>query len=207
MNPGFKFYGITDRKWVGEKYFQHLEEAFQSGVRCIQIREKDLSPVELYRLCERVRPIAKQYHVKILINDRIDIALSLNLNGVHLASTSLPPDRARMILGKQALIGVSAHSGSDVISAGEHGADFVVLGPVAPSPSKPVGHPIISLDEFRSIANRSSIPVYALGGIALANAGNFMEAGAAGIAGISLLMQPEGLAQRLHDLKTILGGL
>ncbi|MBX7150323.1 thiamine phosphate synthase [bacterium] len=207
MIPGFKFYGITDRNLTGEKYFHHLEKAFQSGVGCIQIREKDLSPVELYQLCERIRSIAEPYDVKILINDRIDIALSLGLNGVHLTSNSLPADRARMILRKQALIGVSTHSESDVQSASGLGADFVVLGPVAPSPSKPAGHPILSLDEFHSICDHSPIPVYALGGMTLANVKKFIEAGAAGVAGISLLMQPEGLEQRLYDLKVILGSL
>lgn len=207
MNPGFKFYGITDRKQAGEKYFQLLEEAFRSGIRCIQIREKDLSPVELYRLSERVRLIAERYDVKILINDRFDIALSLGLNGVHLTGNSLPADRVRMILGKKALIGVSAHSESEVTSSARLGADFVVLGPVAPSPSKPAGHPILSLEEFRSICQRAPIPVYALGGVTLTNAKIFLDAGAAGAAGISLLMKAEGLAQRLHDLKIILGSL
>jgi len=204
----FKFYGITDRKVVGEQEFlSHLEKAFRSGVRAIQIREKDLQADRLSQWCLDIKRLAKPYQVKILLNDRIDIAMALDLDGVHLTEHSLPPEIARKLLGPKKLIAVSAHGFAGVQRAANNGADFVVLGPVAPSRSKPTENLLIAEEDFRSICSRVSISVFALGGVTENIAKKWMNLGAGGAAGISLLMVPDNLQTRLKTLESAIGSL
>lgn len=202
MKIDFKFYAITDRKQIQPALFlTQIEEALTQGVRAIQVREKDLSPAALHRLCGEIKTLTEKFGAKLLVNDRCDIALSLNLDGVHLSEISIPADRARKILGKEKLIGVSAHSHEGVLNAQSLGADFVVLGPVAESSSKPVGHSVLPVGYFHECCNNSNIPVFALGGIHLDNTAFWLRQGAYGVAGISIWMNQHPWP----DLKNILG--
>lgn len=202
MKINFKFYAITDRKQIGPALFlAQIEEALTHGVRAIQVREKDLSPAALHRLCGEIKTLTETFGAKLLINDRCDIALSLDLDGVHLSETSISADRARKILGNEKLIGVSTHSREGVLNAQSLGADFVVLGPVAESSSKPAGHSVLTAGYFHECCKNSTIPVFALGGIHADNAGFWLRQGAYGVAGISIWMNQHPWP----DLKDILG--
>jgi thiamine-phosphate pyrophosphorylase len=206
MGIDFRFYAITDRKKIpSDLFFTYVEKALAQGIRAIQIREKDLPSLELYRLCKEAKDIADRFGAKVFVNDRCDIALSLNLDGVHLAESSLPTDQARKILGNHKLIGVSAHSMAGVIKAQTLGANFVVLGPVSQTPSKLPGHAIMTVEEFQTCCEQSSIPIFALGGVDLDNAGIWLKHGAYGLAGISLWMN-QGDNVDWSRLKSILGG-
>jgi thiamine-phosphate pyrophosphorylase len=145
----------------------------------VQIREKHLSARELVALVRSV----KTRRARILINDRMDVAMACGADGVHLRSDSLPPVRLRSIAPAGFLIAVSCHSVADVRRAEEEGADFVVLGPIFATPSK--GEPI-GLRPLHEAAHSVAIPVFALGGVNETNAEACMRAGAAGIAGIRL---------------------
>ena len=183
-------YLITDRHQIKleRQFFDVIEELLQAGIRMIQLREKDLSAAELYQLAIDLRALTNRYKCQLLINDRIDLALAVNADGVHLGHHSLPINVARQLLGTQALIGASTHSVDEVNQANQHGADFVTYGPVFYTPSKaPYGKPV-GIESLKQICTTSKIPVYALGGIKPHNSKAVMETGAKGIAMISALL-------------------
>lgn len=202
MKIDFRLYAITDRKRIKkDRFLYHIEKAFACGLKAIQIREKDLSPLELFRLCERIKKLAQGHPVKIFVNDRVDIMLALDLDGVHLTEQSLPVDQVRKIIGHEKLMGVSAHSTERLQTAYAESADFAVLGPVAITSSKPQGHTILTPEKFTSACANVNMPVFALGGVDSDNVRLWIEHGAHGVAGISIWMEAEDIAVRLKQLE------
>ena len=167
-------YCITDSLDVARR-------AAAGGVEMIQIRAKELPGRALWEL---VRAAVKLAGPRILVNTRTDIALACGAQGVHLPGGSISPRAVRKITPSGFLIGVSCHSVEDLRSAESDGADFAVFGPVFVSPTKTVTP--IGLDALRQATASVRMPVYALGGVNAANAQSCIDAGAAGIAGISL---------------------
>ena len=156
--------------------------AAREGVEMIQIRAKEISSRALAGLVREA--LATAGESKIVVNTRTDIALACGAHGVHLPADSMSPADIRRIAPAGFLIGVSCHTIDELRAAEREGADFAVYGPVFPSVTKslmPIG-----LDAFRKAASSVRLPVYALGGVARKNAWACIEAGAAGIAGISL---------------------
>jgi len=148
----------------------------------IQIRAKELSARELYSL---VRQVAESIGKPVLVNTRLDVALACGAAGVHLPANSIAPIELRRIASKHFLVGVSCHTAEELQAAEREGADFAVFGPVFTSVTKQVSP--IGLDALRSaVRSVKHLPVYALGGVTEANAPLCIEAGAAGVAGISL---------------------
>ena len=183
-------YLITDRHQVKEKdqFLETIEELLQSGIKMIQLREKDLSAAELYPLAKSLRTMTHHHDSLLLINDRIDLALAVKADGVHLGHHSLPINVARKILGPKFLIGASTHSSAEVKVASQQGADFVTFGPIYFTPSKAAyGNPV-GIEPLQEIAVETSIPIYALGGIKADNAKTTLEAGIYGLAAISALL-------------------
>ena len=183
-------YLITDRHQVKKKdqFLETIEELLRSGIKMIQLREKDLSAAELYPLAKSLRTMTHYHNSLLLINDRIDLALAVKADGVHLGHHSLPINVARKILGPRFVIGASTHSSAEVKIATQQGADFVTFGPIYYTPSKAAyGNPV-GIEQLQQIAAETSIPIYALGGIKENNTKTTLEAGAHGIAVISALL-------------------
>ena len=168
-------YCITDSLVVAAR-------AASEGVDMIQIRAKELSAVALADLVRGAVRSAGQS--KILVNTRTDVALACGAHGVHLPAGSMAPGTICRIVPPGFLIGVSCHTVDELQDAEREGADFAVYGPVFPSPTK-AGTPI-GLEAFRQAAASVRLPVYALGGVTAENAQRCIDAGAAGVAGISL---------------------
>lgn len=181
------FYMITDRKLhPKETLVSVIKKALQQGIRLIQLREKDLGTEELYALAKKIKPLCKKYRARFLINTRVDIALALNLGGVHLPQKpgSLSLKEARLLLGPHRLIGQSTHSLKEAQQAEKNGADFITLGPIHATPSKlKMGKPL-GLQALKKIGCSVKIPVYALGGLAQTDLAQIKKAGAHGVAGI-----------------------
>ncbi|MCG2813194.1 MAG: thiamine phosphate synthase [Thermodesulfovibrionales bacterium] len=191
----FKLYLITDRKLVTRhlSLVTAVEEALKGGVKALQLREKDLGTRELLDMAYKMRELTDKYGAKLFINDRVDIALSVEADGVHLGQKSIPPHAVRKAVNasrithhaSRFLIGVSAHSIEEAKQAEKEGADFITLGPVYKTPSKlRYGQPL-GVDIIRKAKDEISIPVFAIGGIKKDRIKEVIGAGADGIALIS----------------------
>ncbi|MFN0107311.1 MAG: thiamine phosphate synthase [Blastocatellia bacterium] len=181
-----------------------IRRATAAGCQLIQIREKDLPAQTLLEFTRQAIAIARPLGAKTLVNDRLDVAIAANADGVHLRVTSLPVAEVRWVTERlrlpNFLIGASTHSLAEAEAAERGGADFIVCGPVFDTPSKrEFGEPL-GLKRFAEVCRVVSIPVLALGGINLSNFRQPLNCGAAGIAAISLFNDAENLPELFADL-------
>ena len=176
-----------------------LAEALESGVDMVQIREKDLGPRELVSVCEYLRDRVSDPQ-RILVNDRADVAAAAGA-GLHLRSTSMPVDAVRRVFGSEMRIGVSTHSLEDVKRAEQGGANFVVFGPIFETASKAVYGTPVGVEVLREVVSSTNLPVLALGGVNLFNFENVLEAGASGVAGISMFTGTARLRAVIDEIK------
>jgi thiamine-phosphate pyrophosphorylase len=190
-----KLYLITDGKLFNTlcSMYVAIEAALRAGVKFIQLREKHLETRNLLDMASWMLELTKEYNAKLLINDRIDIALAVNADGVHIGQESLPVHTVRKIVGNKLLIGVSTHSLGEAVGAEKNGADFITLGPIYHTPSKlNYGNPI-GVDILRRVKSKISIPVLPIGGIKLDKVKEVMDAGADGVALISAILTADNI--------------
>ena len=169
----FRLYLITDRRVVKsgdlisacEAALTVAREAAPPGTVALQLREKDLSARALYELALRLRAICSRAGAPLIVNDRVDVAIAADADGVHLPSDSIGVSMARKLLGPKRLVGVSTHSPPDVAGAAREGADFAVFGPVFDPLSKPAAGSAWGASGLRAACGAGAIPVFALGGI------------------------------------------
>jgi thiamine-phosphate pyrophosphorylase len=185
----FNLYLITGRaETLGRNLDFLVEEALHGGVRAVQLRDKGLSSKELYETAYELRRLTSRYGAKLLINDRVDVALAVDADGVHIGAQSLPIYKVRKLLGESRLIGVSCHNQVQAITAQEMGADFITFGPVYHTSSKaPYGEPV-GPEKLLQAVELLQIPIFALGGIGLHNCAEAVSCGVAGIALISAVL-------------------
>lgn len=181
-------YQITDRKSAGslDALMASIVRSDAAGVGMIQVREKDLETRALCELVSRILLLCE--NARVLVNARVDVALACGAHGVHLPGGSMAPSVWRPIAPPGFLIGVSCHDLDELRTAEAEGSDFAVFGPVFRPLSKQDDRPCWGLDGLRKAAQAVKIPVYALGGITWENAPLCVEAGAAGVAGITLFL-------------------
>lgn len=198
-------YYITDRKSCPLPILQQIKQAIDASVDLIQIREKDLATRPLLDLATRAVELAKGSRCRILINDRLDIALAGSLGGVQLGYHSVETASVVKQLGRrELLIGASVHSMDQFLLASAEGASFATLGPIFPTPSKSAYGPPLGLELLARVCQRASIPVFALGGIGMENYSSCLAAGAAGIAAIRLFQTPETLERAVRGIHDFL---
>ncbi len=184
---------ITDRKALpGEDPLPIIEQAVAAGIDLIQIRERDLPVRRLLALVEEAVKRAGTGPTRILVNDRLDVAVATGAAGVHLPARGFPVDEVRRNY-PELLIGASTHNLEELRRAADGGADFAVFGPVFETPSKKAYGPPVGLEKLTEAVRAVNIPVLALGGVTLENAADCLRAGAAGLAAISLFQQSPDL--------------
>ncbi len=202
----FKLYLITDRKLIPnpQALIPAVEEALKGGAQAIQLREKDLEIRKLLRMAYSLKELTARYSAKLFINDRVDIAMAVDADGVHLGGAGMPAYAARKAAGEGILIGVSAHSMEEAIKAEEEEADFITLGPIFETPSKiKYGKPL-GTELLREVRGKIAIPLFAIGGIKKENAASALESGASGIAVISAILGSEDIKSNTEEFMRLL---
>jgi thiamine-phosphate diphosphorylase len=191
---------ITDRQATrGRPLVEIVRAALAAGARLVQLREKDLEGGALFTLAEALVAECRPAGARLLVNDRIDVALAAGADGVVLPADSFPTDVARRLVGPTKLVARSTHSAADVERALREGCDFVLFGPVYETPSKAAFGPPQGIEALRAVA-RFPIPVYAVGGITAENAPPLLQAGAHGVAVIRDAMAAEDPAAAVAQL-------
>jgi len=184
----FKRCYITDRHGLpsGVALLDNIARNLTAGIEWIQIREKDLSARDLFNLTRHALSLPNPCRSKILVNTRVDVALAAGAAGAHLSSGSPAPRVWRALTPPGFLIGVSCHTRDEVCAAQDQGADYALFGPVFAPRSKATGLEPRGIEGLTQAVRAVRIPVLALGGITASNAKDCIQAGAAGVAAISL---------------------
>lgn len=194
-------YYITDRHALpGADPFPVVEQAIAAGVDLIQVRERDLETDLLLALVTAAVARAQNTSTRVLVNDRLDVALAGGAAGVHLPTHGFPVAEVRRRY-PDLLLGASCHNLDELRRAQDGGADFVVFGPIYETPSKRPYGPPLGIEKLAQAVHAARIPVLALGGITLSNAAACLQAGAAGLAAISLFQQAADLEQTVARLR------
>ena len=202
-----KLYPITDMRLSGLAHAAQIARLCDGGARFVQLREKHLAPREFYREAQAALAVAREHGAQLIINDRADIALALQVDGVHLGQDDLDPAAARRLLGENFIVGYSTHSIAQAIEAARLPVDYVAIGPIFATQTKENPDPIVGLEGLRQVRDSidSSIPLVAIGGITEATARAALDAGADSVAVINaLLAAPDLIARRTREFLEIL---
>ncbi|HEX8746978.1 MAG TPA: thiamine phosphate synthase [Pyrinomonadaceae bacterium] len=196
-----RLYPITDARLTGLSHAEQVARLSAGGAKMIQLREKHLEAREFFSQAEAALRVARQRGVRLIINDRVDIALALGADGVHLGQYDLPPEAARRILGERAVIGFSTHNMEQARLAASLPIDYLAIGPVFNTSSKDNPDPTVGLDGLGSVRRAvPSLPLVAIGGITPENSAETLAAGADSLAVIgALLADPAEIEARTRD--------
>ncbi|MBR3473662.1 MAG: thiamine phosphate synthase [Oscillospiraceae bacterium] len=198
-----RLYAVTDRSWLGEESLcSQVEKALRGGVSFVQLREKQLDDERFLAEARELRALCAKYGVPFVVNDRVDIALAVDADGVHVGQEDMAVKEARRLLGPGKIVGATCKSVEQALRAVEEGADYIGSGAMFPSTAKPEAQGI-SFDELRAICAASRIPVVAIGGITEANLPSLAGTGIAGAALVSAIFAQkdiEAAARRLRAL-------
>lgn len=205
-DPGFSLYLVTDRRIFPTQaaLFAAIEESLRGGLRALQLREKDLNIRELLSMAEELRALTARYGALLFVNDRVDIALAVGADGVHLGAGGIPPYAVRKAAKERLLIGVSAHGIEEARRAKEEGADFIALGPVYRTPSKERYGPPVGTEVFGQVCREVGLPVLAIGGITTERVKEVRQAGAAGVALIRGILEAGNVRSKTEEFMRLL---
>lgn len=193
-------YLVTDRRWLGGRRLdESVEQAILGGATLVQLREKEISSREYLDLAVKVKAITDRYDVPLIVNDRIDIALAVDADGVHVGPEDLPVPVVRRLLGPDRIIGASASSVEEALSLQAQGADYLGVGAIFPTTTKQATEKV-SLEELGRIKSAVRIPVTAIGGIGAENASEVMKTGVDGVAVVSTIMNQPDIREATRNL-------
>lgn len=183
-----RLYPITDTRLSGLTHADQIAQLGAGGARLIQVREKDLGPRAFFEQAKAAVAVARAASVKVIINDRVDIALALEADGVHLGQEDIPPEAARKLLGPNAIIGFSTHTAEQASQAAALPISYLAIGPIFTTNTKLNPDAVVGLDGLREARERTGdIPLVAIGGITMENCAEVVAAGADAVAVISAL--------------------
>jgi thiamine-phosphate pyrophosphorylase len=203
MSSRFDLYYITDSAQLASRLIEEcVADAIAAGVDWVQIREKHLPARRLLSIAEvAVQAARPAGQTRVLVNDRLDVALAAGAQGVHLGGRSLPALAVRRLAPPGFRVGVSCHSLDDALAAERAQADYLLLGPIFATPSKLQYGPPLGLAKLREVTTRVSIPVFALGGVTLDRVAACRDHGARGIAGIRIFQDSDSVDAVVRQLR------
>jgi thiamine-phosphate pyrophosphorylase len=199
----YSLYLVTDRSLsLGRSNLEVIEAAVSGGVTLVQLREKEASTQEFYQEGLRVKDYLEAAHIPLIINDRIDIALALDADGVHLGQDDMPVDVARKILGPHKIIGASAFTTEEAVAAESMGADYLGLSPIFVTKTKPELVAEIGIQGISSLKQAVEIPIVGIGSMNKSNAYEAVRAGLDGVAVVSAICSQEDPRAAARALKS-----
>lgn len=200
-----KLYPITDTRLSGLSHAEQVTRLIDGGATLIQLRDKDAAPRDFYQQAAAALRVARDHQVKLIINDRVDIALALSADGVHLGQSDLPVDAARSLLGPGAVIGFSTHNLAQAKLAATMPVDYLAFGPIFGTSTKEKPDPIVGLQALAAARTAvGALPLVAIGGITSVNALEVLKAGADALAMISeLVADPATIEQNMQKILTL----
>lgn len=201
-NIDLSLYLVTDNSEDEEKFLKTIEEAINGGVSVVQIREKTADTLEFYNLALKVKEITTKYNVPLIINDRVDIALAIDADGVHVGQSDMPCDVTRKLIGENKILGVSAATIDEAKKAEKDGADYIGTGAVFPTSTKDDA-PNITKKDLKDIVDSINIPVVAIGGITIENANELKNTGISGLSVVSAIMSADNPKEASEKLLNI----
>ena len=201
-NMDLSLYLVTDNSDDVEKFLNTIEEAIKGGVTVVQIREKTADTLDFYNLALKVKEITTKYSVPLIINDRVDVALAIDADGVHVGQSDMPCDVTRRLIGEDKLLGISAATVEEAQKAQKDGADYIGTGAVFPTATKDDA-PSVTKEELKEIVESIDIPVVAIGGINLDNASELTDTGIAGLSVVSAIMSSNNPKKSSEELLKI----
>jgi thiamine-phosphate pyrophosphorylase len=202
-----KIYPITDRQLSGLSHAEQIQRLIDGGATFVQLREKHLPPIDFLHEAEAASRVANDNRVTLIINDRVDIAMSSAARGVHLGQDDMPAEAARRLVRDDALIGLSTHTQPQMEAAVRLPIDYVAFGPVFTTPTKPDHDPTVGLEQLRAVRKiAADFPLVAIGGITAANVQSVLAAGADSVAVISSVVgEPAKIEQNMRRMLELAG--
>jgi len=205
--PRYDLYVITDPSLSGGRSHAEIARAaLEGGADAIQIRDKSSPAYNLSCVVAEIQPIARKFGAPLLVNDRVDVALVAGADGAHVGQEDLPAREARRLLPKPRLVGVSVSTLEEARRAARDGADYLGVGPVFATSTKPDAGEPLGLERLAGIARAVAIPVVAIGGITMDNVTSVFEAGASGAAVVSAVVSAEDITGAARALKRVIAG-
>lgn len=202
LKETLRLYLVTNRYQDPlETFLKKVEQACQSGVTMIQLREKQLTTNQYYELAKMVKQITDAYQVPLIIDDRLDVCLAVDAAGLHIGDDELPVSVARQVLGTEKILGVTAKTVKRALEAEESGADYLGTGAIFPTTTKE-NAPITLISTLKDICQAVGIPVVAIGGLTCENIHQLSGTGIAGIAVVRDLMQARDIEARTQEFLT-----
>ena len=206
MKSDYSLYLVTDRMLMSTKTLgEAVEQAVIGGCTIVQLREKEILSLDFYVLASEMKKITDRYGIPLIINDRIDIAMAVGAAGVHIGQKDIPADIARKVIGKDMLLGVSAVSAAEAVNAAKAGADYLGVGAMFPTGTKPDAG-FVSMEELERIRKAVDIPIVVIGGISKENAMLFQPMGIDGLAVVSAVIAQPDIRKSAADLKSLFLG-
>ena len=206
MKSEYSLYLVTDRMLMSTKTLgEAVEQAIAGGCTLVQLREKEISSLDFYVLASEMKKITDIYGIPLIINDRIDIAMAVGAAGVHTGQKDIPADIVRKVMGKDMLLGVSAASVAEAVNAAKAGADYLGVGAMFPTGTKPDAG-FVSMEELGKIRRAVDIPIVVIGGINKENATLFQPMGIDGLAVVSAVIAQPNIKKSAADLKALFFG-
>jgi len=201
MHIDYSIYLVTDRGILkGRNLVKATEAAIKGGASVVQLREKDCSTLEFFNVALEVKEVTTRYNVPLIINDRLDIALAVEADGLHIGQGDLPLKLARKLLGNGKILGYSVSNTEEARFGEDNGADYLGAGPIFPTDSKLDAVAPIGIEGLEAIVRSVKIPVVGIGGISINNAKKVHQAGAAGASVISAILGAEEIEAAAKNL-------
>lgn len=203
MKYDYTLYLVTDRSLMSTAtLIEAVEQAILGGCTMIQLREKNISSLDFYRQSVEVKKVTEQYHVPFIINDRIDIAMAVNADGVHIGQRDIPAAIVRDLIGTDMLLGVSAASVKEAVQAANDGADYLGVGAMFPTGTKTDAN-YVSIEELKKIRHAVNLPIIAIGGINKSNIKLFHNTGINGLAVVSAIIAQPDIQKAAAEMKSM----